>query len=89
MSLVEFVFLLLIAGLAGGIGQALVGFPDQGWAVSVLTGLIGAFIGRWVAARFGLPPWLTIQIGGRAFPFFWAVIGSVLFAAVISLLRGD
>lgn len=86
MSILDFVLLLLIAGLAGSIGQALVGFSRTGCLMTIVTGFIGALLGTWLARQLGLPAWLTFNIGGRSFPFLWAIIGSALFVAVISLI---
>lgn len=87
MTLLDFVLLVLIAGLAGSIGQALVGFSRGGCLVTIITGFIGALIGHWLARQMGLPAWLTFNVGGRAFPFLWAVIGSTIFVTLISLIN--
>lgn len=89
MTLLDFVLLLVIAGLAGSIGQALIGFTRSGCLVTIVTGFIGGLIGHWLASQMGLPAWLTFNIGERQFPFLWAVIGSTLFVAVISLISKD
>jgi len=89
MTILEFFLLLLIAGLAGSIGQALIGFTRTGCLVTIVTGFIGALIGHWLANQMGLPAWFTFNIGGRSFPFLWSVIGSALFVAVISLISRD
>ena len=79
--------LLLIAGIAGALGQSLAGYDLGGCLMSVLVGFIGAWIGTWLAAQFGLPEIFALDVGGRRFPVVWAVIGSALFALVVGLIR--
>ncbi|PYS90074.1 MAG: hypothetical protein DMF64_15835 [Acidobacteria bacterium] len=86
MTLVDFLILLLIAGICGSIGQAIAGYTHGGCLVSVALGFIGAIIGMWVARRMGLPEMFVINIGGQGFPIIWSILGSALFVAVISLI---
>ena len=83
-----FPILLVVAGIAGAIGQALVGFSRGGCLASVFFGFVGAWLGLWLAGQFGLPEIFVINIDGRPFPVVWAIIGAALFAAVLSLLVG-
>ena len=86
MSVLGFVILLVIAAIAGTLGQAIAGYTMGGCLISAVLGFIGAFFGIWVARQFGLPEPLPITVEGETFPIFWAVIGSALFAAVIGLI---
>lgn len=86
MSLLEFIILLVIAALCGGIAQALVGFSRGGCLTSIAVGFIGALIGTWLAREFGLPELFIIDIGGTSFPIVWSIIGGVVFTGLISLL---
>ena len=86
MTLLEFLVLLLVAGVCGAVGRAISGFSRGGCLVSVALGFIGALIGMWLARRLGLPEPLPVQIGVRAFPVVWSIIGSALFVALIGLL---
>jgi uncharacterized membrane protein YeaQ/YmgE (transglycosylase-associated protein family) len=49
-------------------------------------GFVGAYIGTWIALQFQLPSFLTVEIDGRGFPLFWAVVGSALLAAAAGWL---
>jgi uncharacterized membrane protein YeaQ/YmgE (transglycosylase-associated protein family) len=86
MTLVEFLLLLLVAGVSGALGQAIGGFSRGGCLVSVALGFIGALVGRWLATALALPPVLVVTIGGAGFPIIWAIVGSALFVAVVNLL---
>lgn len=87
MTLFGFLVLLLIAAICGSIGQALAGYNLGGCLVSIVVGLIGAYIGLWVAKEAGLPRILEINIDGKPFPVVWAIIGSAIFTLIMALLR--
>lgn len=85
MTLFSFLVLLLIAGICGAIGQALVGFRG-GILVSIAVGFIGALIGMWLAGELGLREMFAVRIGRQTFPIIWSIIGATLFAALIGLI---
>jgi len=87
MTIVEFLVLLLIAAICGSIGQSLAGYSLGGCLVSIVVGFIGAYLGLWIAGKFGLPEIFAVNIGGKTFPIVWAVIGSAVFTLVIGLIR--
>lgn len=86
MTLLSFVILLLIAGICGAIGQAIAGSGRGGILVSIAIGFIGALLGMWIAGEMGLREMFALNIGGQTFPIVWAILGSALFVAVISLI---
>ncbi len=86
MSILEFILLLIIAGVCGSLAQALAGYSHTGCLASIVLGLIGALLGTWIARLLGLGEILSIQIGSQPFPIVWSVIGATLFVAVISLI---
>ena len=86
MSVLEIIFLLIIAGIAGSIGQSLVGFSSGGCIISIAVGFIGALIGTWIAENMNLPKILVIDIGEVSFPLVWAILGAVVFTAILSLI---
>ncbi|MGQ0603925.1 MAG: GlsB/YeaQ/YmgE family stress response membrane protein [Anaerolineales bacterium] len=85
MSIVGFLLLLLVAAIAGSLGQALVGFSRGGCLVSIAVGFVGAWLGWWLARQFNLPAFFVVNIEGEPFPVVWAIIGSAIFAAILSL----
>ncbi len=68
MTFLGFLVLLLIAAIAGSLGQAIAGYSLGGCLMSIIVGFVGAFLGLWIARQFGLPEWLTINIQGESFP---------------------
>ena len=86
MTLLELLFLLLIAAIAGGLGQALSGYSLGGCLISIVVGFIGAFLGLWLARGLGLPEPFPVSVGENTFPLLWAIIGSALFSAILGVM---
>lgn len=86
MTLLGFIVLLIIAAIAGALGQAISGYSLGGFLVSIVVGLIGALIGWWLAGALGLPELFVVNVEGQPFPVVWAIIGSALFALIVGLL---
>jgi uncharacterized membrane protein YeaQ/YmgE (transglycosylase-associated protein family) len=88
MTLVEFLILLIVAGVCGALGQSLVGFSRGGCLTSIALGFIGALLGSWIARQAHLPELLNLRLGDQSFPVIWSVIGAALFVAVLALISG-
>jgi uncharacterized membrane protein YeaQ/YmgE (transglycosylase-associated protein family) len=86
MTLLGLLVLVIIAAITGSLGQALAGYSLGGCLVSAVVGFIGAYLGMWIARRFGLPDILVVKIDGQPFPVVWSIIGSAIFSAVVGLL---
>ena len=86
MTLLDFLILLLVAGICGALGQAITGYSRGGCLVSIALGFVGAVLGLWLARALQLPELFAVQIGGTNFPIVWSIIGSALFVAVIALI---
>ena len=86
MTVIDFIILLVIAGICGSISQSMVGFSRGGCFVSIFTGFIGAIIGMWIARKFDLPTFFTLDLGSTNFPVIWSVIGGLVFAGILALL---
>jgi uncharacterized membrane protein YeaQ/YmgE (transglycosylase-associated protein family) len=86
VDITSLIVLLIVAGICGGIGKSLAGYGNSGCLASIALGFIGSFLGVWIANKFDLPKMFTVNIGGRAFPILWSIIGSALFVAVLSLI---
>jgi uncharacterized membrane protein YeaQ/YmgE (transglycosylase-associated protein family) len=86
LTLTEFLILLVVAGICGALGQAIVGFHRGGILVAIALGFIGALLGTWLARVLALPVWFALQVGDAPpFPIIWAIVGAALFVAVIAL----
>ena len=84
MTLTGILVLLVIAGVVGGLGQAISGYSFGGCLMPILVGFVGAYVGVWLAGQLGLPELFTINVQGHPFPIVWGIIGS----AVLSLILG-
>lgn len=88
MTLSAFLLLLLVAAIAGALGQAMVGYSAGGCLVSIALGFVGALLGGWIAGRLGLAEPFPLLIGGQPFPLIWSIVGAALFVALLSLISG-
>ncbi|MCK9282121.1 MAG: hypothetical protein M0P71_15995 [Melioribacteraceae bacterium] len=86
MDFLDVIILLVIAAIAGGIGQGLSGYSWGGCFVSIVLGFIGAWLGPIIAHKLDLPMLWVIQIGDKAFPIVWSIIGAALISFVVGLL---
>ena len=85
MTIIEFLLLLLVAGICGSLAQAVAGYSHGGCLVAIALGFIGALLGTWLARALHLPEPLMIQVGDQGFPVVWSIIGAALFSALLSL----
>ncbi len=86
MTIIEFILLLIVAGVCGSLGEAIVGYSRGGCLVSIAIGFIGAVLGRWLSRQLKLPDLFTISVGGHLFPVLWSIIGAALFVVGLNLL---
>jgi uncharacterized membrane protein YeaQ/YmgE (transglycosylase-associated protein family) len=88
-TLIDFLILLVIAGVCGCLGQLISGYGSGGIFVSIALGFIGALFGMWLARALNLPEPFPVQVGeaGPVFPIIWSIIGAALFMVVIGLFR--
>lgn len=86
MTVLDFVILLVVAGICGALGQAIAGYSRGGCLAAIALGFIGALFGAWIARALNLPEPFQLVIGDQPFPIIWSIVGSALFVAVISLI---
>jgi uncharacterized membrane protein YeaQ/YmgE (transglycosylase-associated protein family) len=87
MSLLDFILLVLVAGICGSLAQSIVGYSHRGLLASIALGFVGALLGSWLSRTLGLGDILALHIGERMFPIVWSIIGATLFVAALHLLR--
>jgi uncharacterized membrane protein YeaQ/YmgE (transglycosylase-associated protein family) len=79
---------IIFGGVAGWLATVLVG-SDAGFGMlgNVIIGIIGAFIGGWIADKTGMAPGApgadrpTSMMG-----FIWAVVGAVVLLFLVNLV---
>jgi len=86
MSLFGFLFLLLIASIAGSLGAHIAGRRGLGCLGSIALGFIGALIGTFLARELELPLNPYIRFGSHHFPIIWSILGAALFVAFLNLI---
>jgi len=86
MSIWSLLILLVVAGVCGAIGQSIVGYERGGCLASIAVGFIGAMLGTLIAGWLGLPEIFRVSIDSQRFPIIWAILGSAIFVAFLSLI---
>ncbi len=75
---------LAFGALAGWIASRIVKNNRMGLLANIAVGLIGSFLGGWLASLVGLGNFNTFSIGGLLI----AIIGAIIFLSVVNLIRG-
>ena len=90
MDPLQLLILLVIAGICGAVAELIVGFSPPGlhvMLVSIIIGVIGAFIGAWIAGTLNLPPITEIRVGTIRLNLLYTIIGSTLLLMLLQALR--
>lgn len=88
LSLVGLLILLALALVVGLIAKSIMGFHRGGLLAAIGLGFIGGFLGILLARATGLPEIFAVRIGGVTFPLVWALIGTIVVIALVSLVTG-
>jgi uncharacterized membrane protein YeaQ/YmgE (transglycosylase-associated protein family) len=86
LTFLDFVILLVVAGICGAVAKGIVGYSHGGCLTSIALGFIGALLGTWIARTLKLPEYIELMIGDQPFPIVWSIIGSALFVALLAWL---
>jgi uncharacterized membrane protein YeaQ/YmgE (transglycosylase-associated protein family) len=87
VDLLQLSIVLVIAGICAAIAQWVVGFSPGGFIVSIILGVVGAYLGMALASLLPIPPILPIRIGAVGFDLLWAVCGSMLLLLLLYVVR--
>ena len=87
MGVLDFVILLVIAGVCGFLATQLMGARRVNIVVMVALGFAGALVGKLIYGYFHLPPIWVLWIGGNPFPVVWAVIGAAVVVGLFTFIQ--
>lgn len=86
ITLESLIIFLVVAFIAGSIGERIAGYSHRGCLTSTALGFVGALIGTWAVKQFGLPEIYMLHVGRTSIPILWTIIGAAAFVAVLALL---
>lgn len=77
----DLIITLVIGGIIGWVASMVMKTNSQmGWIANVLVGIVGSFLGYWLAGLLGIAP------TGGILRFVIAVVGAALLIFILSLL---
>jgi len=77
----DLIITLVIGGIIGWLASMVMKTNSQmGWIANVLVGIVGSFLGYWLAGLLGIAP------AGGILRFVIAVVGAALLIFILSLL---
>jgi len=75
---------LILGGLSGWIASKLTGNNARmGIGLNILVGVLGAYIGGWLAGIFGLGP----ATGLNPWSFIISIVGAVVLLSILGMFR--
>ncbi|MFT4147095.1 MAG: GlsB/YeaQ/YmgE family stress response membrane protein [Mobilitalea sp.] len=75
---------LILGGVSGWIASKITGDDQKmGFGLNLIVGIIGAFVGGWLAGIFGLGP----ATGLNLWSFIISIVGSVILLGIVSLFK--
>jgi uncharacterized membrane protein YeaQ/YmgE (transglycosylase-associated protein family) len=85
MDSIDLVLISVVALVTGMVGQLTSRYVKGGWIVNLGSAFVGAVVGVQAARAFDLLPVFSIRYQKIDFPLIWALIGSVLFVALVGM----
>jgi uncharacterized membrane protein YeaQ/YmgE (transglycosylase-associated protein family) len=87
VDLLELAFLLVIAGICGAIAQWIVAFSPGSLLVSIIIGVVGAYLGSLIGNLLPIPNLLAVGVDTVEIDLVWAILGSMLLLFLLKTLR--
>lgn len=84
MDLLQLLILLVISGLCAAFVEFLLGYTPGGLLLSIIIGVIGAYIGSPLRQLFSPLP---IRVGDVTLDLLWTILGSALLLLLIYAIR--
>jgi len=86
-TIAEFVIILIISGVCGGLARAVFDLGTDNFIVSILIGLVGGYLGLYLVGQFALPVIFVLPIGSKAVPVVWILIGAMILTFIASVIE--
>lgn len=78
---------IVFGGVAGWLASVIVGNdPSMGILQNILVGIVGAFLGGWIADKIGAGGRPGAERPTSIMSFVWAVVGAILLLVIINLI---
>lgn len=78
---------IIFGGLAGWLASILVGGEEgMGLIGNIIVGIIGAFLGGWIADKMGMGGAEGAERPTGIMSFVWAVVGAVILLLLLNLV---
>jgi uncharacterized membrane protein YeaQ/YmgE (transglycosylase-associated protein family) len=75
---------LILGGISGWIASKITGNDENmGVGLNIVVGIVGAFVGGWIAGIFGLGP----ATGLNLWSFIISIVGAVILLGIVSLFK--
>ena len=87
ISVEQWIVYVAIALICGIVGQMLAGRSMGGFVITTVVGLIGAFLGAYIARYLGAQEPLAITVSGRTIVVLWAIVGATAAAFAVALFQ--
>jgi len=92
VDFIELMTVLIVVGICGSIAAWIVGYAPGGLLLSIIVGVIGAYLGGWLNSllpfQIPLMSRLDIVVGTTRFNPLWAIAGSAVLLLLLNTLRG-
>ncbi len=84
----DLLIILIIALITGSIGARLGGASWLGCLGTIFIGLIGSYVGSFIATKLHLPVIFALNVGGHSFPIIWSIVGAIVCVALLNIIGG-